>query len=314
MKKLTLITLGAIVSLGSAAKAVEVKPYISNKVTYANTNIDMKKSMSAGFDTGNYKLVIVGAGGVGNALDTNILNETGGFVGNVSANANAEANKWKIGDKIAVGAAIGSVRAELELGFSGTRSGSKETVLSLSGSLDEHWNGGDHTYGVLPGSLPKLAGTTDYSTATTTVMANVYYDFHNESKFTPYIAAGFGLANTKLETEFSFGTSGMEAFAKQDKTVQNFAWQAGVGVSYAINDKVSLDLGYSYSDFGKVKDNSAFGVRDVGFTIDETITLPGSLGTLDVDAAAEHINASIKTNYETHLASHEVHVGLRYAF
>ncbi|MDR9500227.1 MAG: outer membrane beta-barrel protein [Desulfurivibrionaceae bacterium] len=64
-------------------------------------------------------------------------------------------------------------------------------------------------------------------------LINGYYDFTNRSRFTPFLSAGFGLARVDFAGEI-----------KDDDTV--FAYQAGAGVSYAINETFSLDLRYLY--------------------------------------------------------------------
>ena len=38
-----------------------------------------------------------------------------------------------------------------------------------------------------------------------------------------------------------------ESYSADDN---NFAWQVGAGVGYALNDNVSLDAGYRYVDYG----------------------------------------------------------------
>ncbi len=92
-----------------------------------------------------------------------------------------------------------------------------------------------------------LDGELDYKLNLQTLLANVYLDFRNESPLTPYISMGAGLAFVNefasyrdiVDPEFS-------GYVEQMTTV--FAWQIGAGVSYAMNDMVSLDLGYRYLD------------------------------------------------------------------
>lgn len=67
-------------------------------------------------------------------------------------------------------------------------------------------------------------------------MANGYYDFKNSTAFTPFLMAGIGLANINADLD-SIDES-------DDDTV--FAYQAGLGVGYALNDRVTLDLKYVY--------------------------------------------------------------------
>jgi opacity protein-like surface antigen len=61
-----------------------------------------------------------------------------------------------------------------------------------------------------------------------TLLFNFYYDFMKESRFTPYLTAGLGLGNMKLD-----GVSGSDAVAE---------YQFGAGVAFRISDKIALDL------------------------------------------------------------------------
>jgi outer membrane immunogenic protein len=61
-----------------------------------------------------------------------------------------------------------------------------------------------------------------------TLMFNLYYDFKNRSAFTPYLSAGLGLGNLKLD-----GASKGDSVA---------AYQYGAGMAYQISDRVALDL------------------------------------------------------------------------
>jgi len=63
-----------------------------------------------------------------------------------------------------------------------------------------------------------------------TFLANGYYDFNNDSKFTPYLTAGIGMANVEIDPE--------------DDTV--FAYQIGAGVGIAMSETVTLDCKYRY--------------------------------------------------------------------
>lgn len=83
------------------------------------------------------------------------------------------------------------------------------------------------------------------------IFLNAYYDFHNSSKFTPYIGAGIGY--TRMETSFGIVNEDMASLYKKKKN--NLSWNAGFGVSYAVSDTSSVDLGYRYIRFGTNKIN-----------------------------------------------------------
>jgi opacity protein-like surface antigen len=78
------------------------------------------------------------------------------------------------------------------------------------------------------------------------LMLNAYYDFKNQSAFTPYVQAGAGFTHIKnqyLNIEFPD--------YHLTKTDQDFSWSAGVGVAYQISPAVALDLSYKYVDAGE---------------------------------------------------------------
>lgn len=78
-----------------------------------------------------------------------------------------------------------------------------------------------------------------------TLLANVYYDIVKWNDFTPYVGAGLGMAFVK--TEVKEPVSGLNA----DDTKTVFAGQIGLGCAYAINESISVDLGYRYLMMGK---------------------------------------------------------------
>lgn len=66
-------------------------------------------------------------------------------------------------------------------------------------------------------------------------LLNGYYDFKNSTAFTPYITAGMGGYHLKLKREFGSFENDLD-----------FAWQAGAGVNYQLDDSISFDLKYRY--------------------------------------------------------------------
>ena len=77
-----------------------------------------------------------------------------------------------------------------------------------------------------------------------TVMANIYYDFHNSSKFTPFINAGMGIAYLSIDSKSH--NSGHTS--SESDSLTEFAWSGGAGVSYAITDSLAMDVSYRYID------------------------------------------------------------------
>ncbi len=75
-----------------------------------------------------------------------------------------------------------------------------------------------------------------------TLMANAYYDFYNESIFTPYVGGGIGMAFLDGQIDMEF--DGRQYSNDMDDTL--FAWHVGGGVGVAVTENVTADLGYRY--------------------------------------------------------------------
>ena len=73
---------------------------------------------------------------------------------------------------------------------------------------------------------------------------NGYYDFKNSSAFTPFVTAGIGMARVEVN-DVEVPGSGIPAASDHDTV---FAFQLGFGVSYAVSDRISLDVKYRYFD------------------------------------------------------------------
>ena len=73
-------------------------------------------------------------------------------------------------------------------------------------------------------------------------LINGYYDFVNSSAFTPYISAGLGFAQVKFN---NLNISGLGFSGSNDEDTV-FAYQIGIGVGYAVTEKVTIDVKYRY--------------------------------------------------------------------
>jgi opacity protein-like surface antigen len=80
--------------------------------------------------------------------------------------------------------------------------------------------------------------------STTAFMFNGYWDINTGFSVEPFITAGAGLAQVEVDS-----------IADDDDSV--FAWQAGAGVGFGLNDKAYLDITYRYF---ATSDPSIFGV------------------------------------------------------
>jgi len=73
-------------------------------------------------------------------------------------------------------------------------------------------------------------------------LINGYYDFKNRSAFTPYISAGLGFAQVEFN---DLDISGLGFSGSNDEDTV-FAYQIGIGVGYAVTEKVTIDVKYRY--------------------------------------------------------------------
>ena len=79
-----------------------------------------------------------------------------------------------------------------------------------------------------------------------TLFLNLYWDFHNDTAFTPYIGGGLGMGF--VESRYKVEGLGYSGSSTDYNTV--FAWNAGAGVSYAFTDNISADLAYRFVGLG----------------------------------------------------------------
>lgn len=130
----------------------------------------------------------------------------------------SEASTIKVpGLNAAVGMKIGNVRAELEYGYR-----SSDNDVEMDDSLSS------------------------LEIGMKTFLLNAYYDFANDSIFTPYVGAGVGY--TRMSAKFFDSDEGAMTEAKT-----NFSYAANVGVGIKIDTKTTLDIGYRYLNAGHFK-------------------------------------------------------------
>ncbi len=109
-----------------------------------------------------------------------------------------------------------------------------EIEFALRGNSEKSWSDG--------GRVSNVKGTWNNST----LFANLFWDFHNDTAFTPYIGAGLGLAFNYTGYDFTVGNDKFSA----DDRFTNFAWNVGVGASYSFNENIALDASYRFVGLG----------------------------------------------------------------
>ena len=107
-----------------------------------------------------------------------------------------------------------------------------ELEYALRGNSEKSW--GSHW------------GSVDCTWNSSTLFANLYYDFRNDSAFVPYIGAGIGMSFNYLGFDLHRDRSAVS----RDESTTNFAWNVGAGVAYNVNDALYIDAAYRYVDLG----------------------------------------------------------------
>jgi opacity protein-like surface antigen len=118
----------------------------------------------------------------------------------------------------------------------------------------------------------------------TSLMANMYYDFTDMGSFMPYVTLGLGMAQNEMKADGINGFTGSIA----SKKTTGFAYKLGLGTRYAMTKDFDLDVRYQYVDLGKAK----FG---------NTITSGGQ-------------SANVETTKSWKLRAHEFLIGVAYKF
>ncbi|MGN1078717.1 MAG: outer membrane protein [Alphaproteobacteria bacterium] len=137
----------------------------------------------------------------------------------------SEASTIKVpGLNAAVGMKIGNVRAELEYGY---RSSDNDVEME------------DDELSSLEIGMK-------------TFLLNAYYDFANDSIFTPYVGAGVGYTRMSIKF-FNADTSTPGDMSAMTEAKTNFSYAANVGVGIKIDTKTTLDIGYRYLNAGHFK-------------------------------------------------------------
>lgn len=85
-------------------------------------------------------------------------------------------------------------------------------------------------------------------TSTEKMMFNAYRDFALGYNFSVYGMAGLGVSKIKAG-----GWQGTSAREYASSTQNNLTYALGAGISYAPVERLNIDLGYSYTDMGKVE-------------------------------------------------------------
>ena len=108
-----------------------------------------------------------------------------------------------------------------------------EIEYAMRGTVDNEYDGKS-------GNARSMTLKSQYNMHT--IFANLYYDFHNDTDFTPYVGGGLGLAIIDYKIEAS-GNGGSDSY---NETLNTFAYNLGLGCSYDFTDVITADLAYRF--------------------------------------------------------------------
>ena len=84
------------------------------------------------------------------------------------------------------------------------------------------------------------------------LIINGYYNMQTGYRITPYIMVGFGISNGKIkQVDIDYNTGGIDLYKRASS---GFAHQTGLGLTYLVNDVLSIDMGYKYIRYNSIKD------------------------------------------------------------
>ena len=100
-----------------------------------------------------------------------------------------------------------------------------------------------------------LPGTNEYTADIESWVGlwNAYADLGTYWCFTPYVGAGIGIASVSVLGLKDVNVPNGGVAYGADNTETNFAWAVYGGIAYDVNESVTLDLSYRYTDLGEAK-------------------------------------------------------------
>lgn len=149
--------------------------------------------------------------------------------------------------------------------FSPSKTDSDDTVIPVGAAIGYNWrkhgislrtefeylNRSNFGYAANPvyTNSPGQIGLTS-KLISQTLFANVFYDFHNATLFTPFVGGGIGAAINKSTTTLHVINNLPPVFDTFHTTDTRFAWHVGAGVAVNVTEIMLLELSYRYTDLG----------------------------------------------------------------
>lgn len=117
-------------------------------------------------------------------------------------------------------------------------------------------NESDGTKTALTGLGTPSAGTFTDELKSDSLTVDIFYDFANSTKFTPYVKAGVGFSRNSYKADFNVPDLEV-AFGSADypygkKTSTEFTWNVGAGASYELTSEWAVFTEYQIQSLGEV--------------------------------------------------------------
>ncbi|MCH5277568.1 MAG: porin family protein [Desulfovibrionaceae bacterium] len=91
------------------------------------------------------------------------------------------------------------------------------------------------------------------------LLFNLYWDIRNSTRWTPYLNAGLGMSFLSMKaSNHRYDAGGVPTLALDTgyNDRSRFAWNVGAGVAFTVNERLSIDLGYRYADYGRARSDT----------------------------------------------------------
>lgn len=120
----------------------------------------------------------------------------------------------------------------------------------LSIDLEYMHRGKNKTQDSTPG---ETNNPTSWSAESDTLMLNLSIDIMTNSRATPYLRGGAGMAFNQSYTYTIYDTETESNSYYPGKTTNNFAWNAGFGVNFEATPVILTELEYMFVNRGEIK-------------------------------------------------------------
>ena len=151
-------------------------------------------------------------------------------------------------------------------------------------------------------------------------MLNLYYDFDNFGRFSPYVMVGAGMSINKTNSSsyngYSLATDpivngttyngvvvGTQTISGANK--KNFAFKVGIGTRFTINNRFSIDLRYQYANLGKFR---------TGAAVTANTTVASTTGVIENSSPSTSTQTGAVTPLSGKIHVQELMTGIVYKF